>query len=273
MTIEFSPEKNQKVSTSGDGGLDGSSFGTSVAAREVTMADLDWSGAVPVRPIGFRFIVPVPNLGAENEVIQVKTWDGKDKTVNGFAFRNLSDSALQAVPGDGTGVLIIGVDAEKVDGSAFARSLHAAIEASGGVASLNKAKLTDLIAQVPQLLAENALNPAVLPKTDIYDSNDAIAASMIPQNGLVREGARPFGYFEKADKPGPAAIFVTGRASVLDGPHAGTAEYADGFLAVRIPPKKDGQSPSFRSVAPDAISYCYKLESGGPIKTEDLPRA
>lgn len=94
---------------------------------------------------------------------------------------------------------------------------------------------------------------------------DKSVASMTPQPGYTGEGARPFGYFEKSEKPGPQAVFVSGAAEVLDGPHAGSAKYAEGFLAVRIPGKNPEDAPKFRSVASDAISYCYQLADGTKI--------
>ncbi len=267
------PKRNQELaSTNADTGVSREKEGVTPEVRQVTMANLDWSAAVTVKPIGFRFLVPVPNLGAENEIIAVKTWDGKDKTVSGLAFRNSTDSAQQAVVGDGTGVIIIAVDAEKANGAAFAKEMLQKIADLGGVEKLNKAALTDLIASVPALLAKHAYNPAALPKSDVYDSTDSIAASLTPQSGLVATGSRPLGYYEKADKAGPVAVYVGGASAVLDGPHAGKANYEHGFLAVKIAPKKEGQAPSYRSVAPEAVSYCYALPDGSTIKTTELPQ-
>jgi hypothetical protein len=45
-------------------------------------------------------------------------------------------------------------------------------------------------------------------------------------------------------------------------------------MAVRIPGKKEGDEPKYRSVAPEAIGYCYQLADGtkltDPLK--QLPR-
>jgi hypothetical protein len=91
--------------------------------------------------------------------------------------------------------------------------------------------------------------------------------------GSKGEGVRPLGLFEKVDKAGPKAVFVNGQAEVLDGPHAGTAKYESGFMAVQIPPKKEGGECTYRSIAPEAITSCYKMADGSPISTpkEQLP--
>jgi hypothetical protein len=110
----------------------------------------------------------------------------------------------------------------------------------------------------------------VLPKADVYDSDDSLAAGMTPQSGSFIAGSRPFGLYEKADKPGPSALFVEGDCEVTGGPHASAARFSNGFMAVRIPAKKEGESPTYRTVAPEAIDYCYVMADGTRIKTADL---
>lgn len=229
---------------------------------KVVMADLDWEGATPVRGIGFRFLIPVPDLGSESKAHTVANWKGEEELVNGYKFRNLTDSADQAVVGDGTGVIIVAIDAEKTDGKATALKILAKIHELGGVNALNTEKLDQLLQYIR----------AELNVSDMYNSTDSIAESMVPQAGLYEPGDRPLGYYEKADKPGPEALFVGRPAEVLDGPHAGVARYPSGFMAVRIPPKKEGQDPSYRSIAPEAIGYCYVNADGSHIYFGDLPQ-
>jgi hypothetical protein len=231
---------------------------------QVRMADLNFSNAPTVQGIGFRFVIPVPDLGSENQSHTVKDWKGIPQTVVGYKFQNATDGSDQAVEGNGQGIIIVGIDAEKQDGPAVAKNILAKVQELGGVESLNTAKLTALLGYIHDTLGIK----------DTYNSTDNTAKAMRPQAGLVGEGERPFGYFEKAEKPGPFAVYVSGAAEVLDGPHAGSAKYNSGFMAVRIPGKKEGDEPKYRSVAPEAIGYCYQLADGtkltDPLK--QLPR-
>jgi hypothetical protein len=88
---------------------------------------------------------------------------------------------------------------------------------------------------------------------------------MEPQGALGSTVGRPLGLFEKKDKAGPVGVYVDGASQVLDGPHAGKAMYESGFLAVRIPPKKEGGEFTYRSIHPDAITSCYKLADGAAL--------
>jgi hypothetical protein len=232
---------------------------------QVKMADLEWSNAAVVAPCGFRFLIPVPNLGAEIEVIQAKDWRGEPKTVTGFAFTNGTDSAAQAVVGDGTGVIIVNINTDKMDRNSVSRTILNKIQDLGGAPSLNKEKLTELLKFINEELKV----------TDVYDSTDKIAENLHPQGelGMKGGGLRPLGLFEKVDKSGPRAVFVSGQAEVLDGPHAGTANYESGFMAVQIAPKKEGGDFTYRSIALEAITSCYKMADGSPISNpkEQLP--
>lgn len=219
------------------------------------MAELDFSNAPTVQGIGHRFIIPVPNLGDENKTLTVKNWKGEAQTIVGYGFSNETDRAPQAVVGDGTGVIIVALNPEAVDLCGAAKAIHTCIEDLGGAGGLTVAKLDKLMDFIH--------NTLVLP--DTYNSNDSIASTMKPQEGLVPPGERPCGLFKKVEKPGPRAVYVKGKCSVLDGPHAGAATYPGGFLAVQIPPKKEGQEPTYRSIAPGAIGYCYQFEDGKAI--------
>ena len=221
----------------------------------IRMADLDYSSAPTVRGIGYRFVIPVPDLGRENQRLFVKNWKGENEFVVGFGFRNEVDGAMQAVAGDGTGVLLIALNPDKVYVPATAKAILEKVQELTTSGPLNVAKLNQMMWFLTQQLG----------LTDIYNSTDATVQAMKPQAGLVYPIARPFGLFQKQEKPGPVAVFVEGGFSVLDGPHAGSATYPNGFMAVRIPPKSDGEVPSYRSVAPAAISYCYELADGGKL--------
>lgn len=234
------------------GKLEGESIGAKAVLPQITMQDLDFSNAPVVQPIGYRFIIPVPNLGAENRTIEVTNWKGEPEKIVGYEFRNGVDQSAQAVQGDGQGVIIALVNPEKVDCDAVSKAILTKIEALGGAASLNAAKLDELL---------NFIRDEV-GITDLYNSTDKIAESMVPQSELASASDRPIGLYEKQDKAGPVAVYVDGPAQVLDGPHAGKATYDSGFLAVRIPPNKEGAEPTYRSVHPDAITSCYKLEDG-----------
>lgn len=222
---------------------------------QVRMAELDFSNAPTVQGIGFRFIIPVPDLGGENRAHTVKDWRGNSNTVIGYKFQNGVDNSDQAVAGDGQGVIVVGIDPEKCDGALAAKSILSKIDELGGAKSLNTAKLDELLAFVHDNLGIK----------DTYNSTDTFAASLRPQPGLTIEGGRPCGYFEKSEKPGPKAVYVSGPAEVLDGPHAGSAKYVDGFVAVQMPGKNPGDEPRYRSVAPEAVGYCYQLADGGKL--------
>jgi hypothetical protein len=219
---------------------------------QVTMGEIDFSNAPTVQPIGFRFIIPIPNLGNDNRTIEVKNWKGETETIVGYGFRNGADSALQAVDGDGSGVILLLVNPETCDKTAVSKAILTKIAELGGTESLDVAKLDTLV----KFIQEN------VGITDMYNSKDSIAGSMQGQDGLSASSDRPLGLYEKKDKAGPKAVFVDGRSAVLDGPHAGAAVYDNGFMAVQIPGKKEGDKPTYRSIAPEAITACYRLADG-----------
>lgn len=239
---------------------------SNVEYDQVKMPDLDYSDAPTLQAKGFRFIIPVPDLGEESIEHTVKNWKGEDEVIKGYKFRNAADTADQAVDGNGTGVIVVGVDPEVVDGAEAANLIMEKVEELGGLDSLNTEKLNQLMDYIHNEIG----------LTDTYNSTDKIADNLEGQDGLsTPKESRPFGYYEKSEKPGPVGVFVNRKAQVLDGPHAGTATYEDGFLAVQIPPKKEGEEPTYRSVARSAIHYCYKLADGTEISDpeSDLPLA
>ena len=257
-----------RITTGNAGGnpiLSSSEQGLAAGMTGVRMADLDFSKAATVQGIGFRFLIPVPDLGNENQSLTVKNWKGEDETIVGYGFKNATDGADQAVLGDGTGVIIVGLNPEAVSLPVVARNILDKVAELGGVNSLNVAKLNELLTHIHETLGLK----------DTYNSTDKIAANMIAQAGFTGETERPLGLYEKAEKPGPLALFVASASEVLDGPHAGTAKYPAGFMAVKIAPKKEGGEPSYRSIAPLAINYCYVLADGSRIAdpTTQLPLA
>lgn len=249
LNAGFGAEQNPEA------GIVGKTIGAEAKLAQVKMADLDFSSAKTLQPIGFRFIIPVPNLGTENQNIEVTNWKGEKETIVGYGFRNGEDKALQAVSGDGSGVIIALLNPEKIDLDAASKAILNKLNALGGAESLNVAKLDELLTFIRTVVGAD----------DLYNSDDSIAANMVAQEGLSVSGGRPLGLFEKKDKAGPLGVFVAGACEVLDGPHAGSAHYDEGFMAVQIPPKKEGQPFTYRSVSPDAITSCYRLADGTPI--------
>jgi len=243
---------------------------SAMEVKSVIMADLDWEGAVPVRDVGYRYLIPVPDLGSTSEAIQVTTWDGKEVTVNGMGFKNDTDGSLQAVDGDGTGVLIIGVDPEKTNVESFSRAMDEKIAALGGPENLSKESTLEVLEAARGFLKEHAHDSANPQKSDFYNSNDSIRDSLKATDDAQSSG-RPLGLFEKAGKADAVAVFVPEKSTVLDGPHLGSAHYESGFLAVRIEGKN---GPEYRSIAPEAIDNCYRdRETGNRLATSRLPQA
>jgi|GEM_PF-4819346 len=234
-------------------------------AKQVVMSQLDFSQGSLVRATGPRIIIPVGNLGEANETYTVAHWSGDpakatDKT--GFRFKNGTDQADQVVLGDGTGVLVLGINPELTAPEATVQRIFDKISAMGGLSVLNTKQA---LIELHQYIVE------VLNIKDVYDSDDKIADNLELKSVAV-ESSRPFGFFMKNDAPGPRAIFVksSGLLAVMDGPHAGSATYPEGFLAVQIPAKKDGQESSYRSIAPEAVAYCYQLADGSPISSTNV---
>jgi hypothetical protein len=230
--------------------------GLATSTDPIRMADLDFTNAPTVKGVGFRFIIPVPNLGAENVEHNIVDYKGRPETIVDYSFTNGTDQAQQAVVGDGTGVIIVGIDPEKVDREGAARAILDKVQELGGANALNKEKLDALIAFITDDLGIR----------DLYSSTDKTAREMVPQDGFTGDASeRPLGLFEKNERAGPKAVFVDGAHSVLDGPHAGTAYYPDGFMAVQIPSSNPDGEPRYRSIAPSATAYCYALEDGTQI--------
>lgn len=237
------PEKNVSEAT------------TPVTLTPVRMADLDFSKAPVVQGVGHRFLIPVPDLGQENQEHVLPNWKGEAETIVGFKFFNGTDTAAQAVKGDGTGVIIVALNPEKADLHQVSAAIYEKIGQLGGLSGLQTAQLTELLKYINSELGI----------VDNYCSTDKIGSTMKAVSSSAPAGARPFGLYEKDDKAGPLAVFVASPAEVLDGPHAGSANYKYGFMAVKIPAKEEGAEPSYRSIAPEAIGYCYRLANGDKI--------
>ncbi|APR96369.1 hypothetical protein PATSB16_30310 [Pandoraea thiooxydans] len=223
---------------------------------------LDMSRAVPVISTAQKFILPIPPLadgeplvypagaidanGTSLEGQPILDWQGNSLGETGVVFYNAKDQSLQAVPGDGSGVIIFNEVTE-----AQAAALSAAVtDLAGTPAALNHAQVMAVLDVA-----------ASLGLTDCYNSDVGfIRSNMTPMGDL---GADCFGLYKRDDRDTCWAVRLVGRGT-FKGPAASPQRFGSGAVIVR-------QGNEYRLVQPAEFGRTYCHSDATPIDVMALP--
>ena len=214
-----------------------------------------------------KFIIPVPAFGGDGEPLvypqghekagrPILDYEGKPVGERGLVFFNVKDQAVQAVAGDGDGVIIVNeVTREQ------AEKLHRKIQSF----QQDPSKLT-----LPQL--KEALDYARedLQLGDMYNSTRSfVKAKMTPAApGEAPRAAggeiEAYGLMKRDDRDVCHAVYIPGKF-VFEGPAATPQVFANGGVVLE-------QGGKYRGVQPEVFVRTYRLHDGRPITsaTDDL---
>ncbi|MBU6492619.1 MAG: EAL domain-containing protein, partial [Burkholderiales bacterium] len=232
------------------------------AEMNVRPEDLDMSRAVPVISTAQKFILPIPPLadgeplvypagtidagGALLEGQPIPDRQGNPLGETGVVFHNAKDQSLQAVPGDGSGVIIFNEVTE-----AQAAALSAAVtDLAGTPEALNHAQVVAVLDVATSLGL-----------TDCYNSDIGfIRGNMTPVGDL---GADCFGLYKRDDRDTCWAVRVVGRGT-FRGPAASPQRFDSGAVIVR-------QGNEYRLVQSSEFGRTYCHSDATPIDVMALP--
>jgi len=228
--------------------------------RTITAGDLrfDSTNSTPVISSAQKFIIPVPAFGGEPLVYPkgdpkagqpIVDYEGKPIGARGLIFFNDKDRSIQAVAGDGQGVIIINeVTAEQ------AEQLYQKV----GAFRADPNELT--LSQMKQLLefARTELHLG-----DMYNSTRSFArtrmtpalASRAPR--AAGKEIEDYGLKKRDDRDICHAVFVPGKFA-FEGPAATAQVFENGGVIVE-------QSGAFRGVQPEIFVRTYRLLDGRAI--------
>lgn len=226
--------------------------------------ELDMSKAVKVISSAQKFILPIPQLsdgealvypsGTKNktgELIEgqpIADWQGKPIGDSGVVFFNAKDQAVQAVKGDGTGVIIINEVTED-QAAALTAKVH---ELAGSPEGLS-------LPQIKEVLA----TAAGIGLKDMYNSDRGFVQSKMTPVGNL--GADGFGLHKRDDRDICLAVRLTGQGEFI-GPAATPQQFENGAVIVQ-------QGDKFRLVQSDVFERTYRQASNAPVNSNDLPTA
>lgn len=235
--------------------------------RRVVAAELrvDASTATPVISSAQKFIIPVPALagggeplrypdGHENAGAPIMDFEGKPVAERGLVFFNDKDKTVQAVAGDGEGVVII----NEV-------TLEHAAEIERKIAEFSKDPEALTVGQLRQVLE---FARADLKLGDMYNSTRAfVRGRMTPvMTDQTREtpASTDYGLKKRDDRDICYAVYVPG-SFVFEGPAATPQVFENGGVIV-------AQGVELRGVQPDIFVRTYRLADGRGIErvTNDL---
>jgi len=233
---------------------------TQVTMRTITAAEVNFEPDLITAVISSaqKFIVPVPAFGGEPLVYPagheksgqpIVDFEGRPIGANGLIFFNDKDQSVQAVAGDGQGVIII----NEVTADQAAR-LHQKV---GGFTPDPNALTLNQLKQVLEYARSD------LKLGDMYNSTRAfVREKMTPAaDGQVAAGngkvSDDYGFKKRDDRDICRAVYVSG-PFVLEGPAATPQVFEDGGVIVR-------HGDDYRGVQPDVFVRTYRLVNGGRI--------
>jgi hypothetical protein len=229
---------------------------------EVTPADLQFTEAMstPVISRAQKFILPVPALAGGGEALiyppdhpqagqPVLDWQGNPIGERGLIFYNYADESVQAVPGDGSGVIIMNeVTAEQ------AAALHDYISTM----SDDPTQLT-----IDQLKTILDYAQTDLGLGDRYNSTRAyIQENMVPLAlpdgaSIAVAGDDTYGFKGRNDQEVLQAVYIA-NAFQFQGPAATPQVFEQGGVIVK-------EADEFRGIQPDIFRRTYTLRDGRAI--------
>lgn len=225
----------------------------------ITPADLRFGegDSTAVISIAQKFILPVGNWGDEGEPLTypaahsrageaILDYKGNPIGDRGLVFFNYADQSVQAVAGDGNGVIIINeVTADQ------ARALYQNVATfSDDPAQLSLDQLKQVLA-----FAQDELNLG-----DRYNSTRRFIQeqmSPVPIQGFTSPGNEEYGFKKRDSRDISQAIYIPGAFSFA-GPAASPQVFEAGGVIVK-------QQDSVRGVQPEVFLRTYTFSDGRPI--------
>lgn len=229
------------------------------SSRTISAQDLDMSNAASVISRAQKFILPIGKLkdgvkleypsGHEKAGERILDFEKKPIGNRGVIFYNSTDNSVQAVQGDGSGVIIFNL-------------------VNQSQAGLLKAKHDELAkaSRTPGILDHSGVQAFLdyatsLGITDRYNSTrDFIRKKMTPVGDL---GANEYGLYKRDDRDLCHAVRLEG-SGFFQGPAASPQKFEHGAVIVQ-------QDKEYRLVQCDAFerSYCYSDNTA--IDARELP--
>ena len=217
----------------------------------------------PVISSAQKFVIPIGKLPSGGEELKYPGGDvragdpicdykGEPIGERGVVFFNYKDMAFQAVPGDGTGVIIL---------NEVTKQQAQALEAKISSLATTPSRMT--LEQIKEVLgfARDELG-----LKDAYNSSvDFINSKMTPVSSDRKSGKSPYGHMKRDDRDICYAVFVPGQFA-FDGPSLTPQIFESGGVIVK-------QGDSLRGVQPEIFDRTYTLSNGAPLgSTRDLAR-
>ena len=231
-------------------------------ANKITPADLrfDSRNSTAVISSAQKFIIPVPAFGSSGEPLvypkgnekagkPIPDYEGKPIGKSGLVFFNDKDKTVQAVAGDGQGVIIINeVTQEQAD------RLHEKIRSfqqDPNKLTLNQLKQVLDFARVELKLGDTYNSTRSFVKTQM---TPAVAGEVPRLDGKEIEA---FGLKKRDDRDVCQAVYIPGRF-IFEGPAASPQLFENGGVIVE-------QGGKFRGVQPEIFVRTYLLQDGRQI--------
>lgn len=266
----MSLDNGLSTTNTGQGPAVGASQGsdTNSAAMEgyvtITPDDVDIESGVPVISAAQKFILPIPAFtdggeplvypeGTEKAGQPITDWKGNEIGKSGVVFYNDKDNAWQAVPGDGTGVIIFNQATEEQ-----------ALELLGKVRVLAGSAENLNLADVKEIL-EYAKKRGL---TDRYNSDRGfIKSTMTPVTASLNP--EPYlGLMKRDDRDICKAVYV-GRKVQFEGPAVTAQTYEHGVVIIGQINAKTKEM-ELRGCDPQTFLETYRMADGSPATLDAL---
>ncbi|NEP15996.1 MAG: hypothetical protein F6J97_03725 [Leptolyngbya sp. SIO4C1] len=237
---------------------------------KITPADLSFepSNSTAVISEAHKFIIPVPKLGEQAEPLvypaehpqagqPIVDYKGRPVGERGLVFFNQQDQAWQAVPGDGSGVIIVNEVAPPQ-----AVQLDEAIrQRSQDIGYLTAADLKEILHYASTVLGLH----------DVYNSTRTyVQEKLVPAASEAPTSVeKAYGFMKRKREDLYQAIYIP-EQFIFEGPAETAQVFAHGGVIIE-------QQGKLRGIQPEVFVRTYRLASGQSIQTvaalKTLPKA
>lgn len=249
-------------------GIDGFLAKLASVSAVVTPDQINFDNGSPVVSSAQKFVIPVPNFadggeplvypeGATNKKGEniggqpISDWQGKPIGERGVVFFNEKDAAWQAVPGDGTGVVIMNQVTED-------QSKLLLDKVGGDPSKLSLQEFKEVLTFANK---EVGLG-------DMYNSDRGFISSKMNPLETQDTGVPQYGMFRRDDRDVCHALFVEG-----SGEFKGSStvhSFDNGGVVLR---QKNGAEFNYRLIQPEEFQQTYNNKDGSHIQLDSLPKA
>jgi hypothetical protein len=227
-----------------------------------TTENLNLNDGASVISSAQKFILPIPNLHGNGEPLvypdgddagkQIADWEGNPIGDEGVVFFNAKDQAWQAVPADGTGVVIMNQATEE-QAADLHQKIDTVLQGTGRtISQLTLEETKEIITYAAQDLALD----------DMYNSDTGFIESKMTPVGPPSK-AEAFGVYKRDDRDICQAIYISGQGE-FQGPAATPQKFEDGAVILQ-------QGDSVRLIQPDAFEETYRNSDGSKLTAAELP--